>query len=356
MNSVPFTKNKTYNVFIRWILIPFSLVLFWLSFSIISVSYNNFTVLQYPHYFDSNNTFTNKRLLKGVKIVGQFKAKENNLGIVSVKFGNVTKTEYDSEDILIFRIKEKFSNTWIYENTYRSGLASANSYLPIGFNKIPDSKGKTYIFELESLKGNTNNSLVLSGSNPIYVTKYQLSKTEILGSLSQGISFLLKKIQTLFINIDLLLSTFIFASPLCIYIFYQFAINTNNRTFIKFNEIYHRKISSIYRGEGKSNGHDGIPVLLLCSILLVSFMSLIRVSNSGLQLLGIGIWVLSIYRLKLNSVLTYLLSFILICISTITVFINSNLTIDNSSTMAYFLLCIAIIQDIIEYTVVHIKT
>ena len=99
--------NLISNKIIKWIIIPCILLLLWFSLSLTYSSYKSFTVLQYPQNQDKNNTFFEKKLLKGQKLIGKFEAKENNLGIVAVKFGNVPRVEFEKEDTIVFRIKEE---------------------------------------------------------------------------------------------------------------------------------------------------------------------------------------------------------------------------------------------------------
>src|SRR6476646_8964957 len=100
-------------IVVNWIVIPAFLLLFWAILSLMYSSYKSFTVLQYAHYQDNRNDFFNKRLLRGKMLTGDFYAKENHLGIVAIRMGDIPKVGFENEDILTFRIKEKNTQKWL---------------------------------------------------------------------------------------------------------------------------------------------------------------------------------------------------------------------------------------------------
>ena len=117
--------------------------------------------------------------LEGEKLQGEFIATNDFLGQVSVRFYNFQRINPDS---VIFRIKEKGSDRWFYENTYKTNQFQPNQLFPFGFPLINDSKGKTYIFEVESLDGLPEHSIGLSRVKPLGAVLYQYPKSYLLSS------------------------------------------------------------------------------------------------------------------------------------------------------------------------------
>jgi len=74
--------------------------------------------------------FKNKELLKGEKLIGEFKTKNDRLGIVSVLFNTHNKI---NDDYLQFSIKEKDGVDWYYSNKYKVDQFQNNQYFPFGF-------------------------------------------------------------------------------------------------------------------------------------------------------------------------------------------------------------------------------
>lgn len=342
---------------IKWIILPIFFVSLWLFFSLFFSSDASFTVLQTSHVESNQNHFFNRRLLKGQIVSGTFTAKENYLGIVSVKFTKTRTVEYLDEDILIFRLKEQGNSSWIYENTYRSGLAKADEYIPFGFVPLVDSKNKTYIFELESLRGNDTNALILGGDNPIYVTKYQFPKNEIFNNPRSILDFFVKKTFTLLSNFDLVLSSLLYLLPFIFYITWISLGNTYVLYFLKKlhknkkYKLWTQRISNqIYRSDidGIHNHAMGIVYIPFIIMLMIWYIAFVTESISAITIGLAGLWVIAIYKLDLNSTLSYVLAFLLVMLSVLSIYGNWMLSVDSSSSLSYFLMIIGIIQDILE--------
>lgn len=213
------SKNKWW---IRFILIPFVLFCVWvaLTFWYIVIFDQSALVLSYNHPTSDFTQITYNRLLKGQKLAGEFVAKDNNLGIVAIRFKSFERIPYNQEDTLIFRLKQKGQKGWYYQNQYRSGLTFDVPFLPFGFPIIPDSKGRTYDFELESLHGNNINGVALSTRQPFLVTKYKADKKVLLKNPRAFLMFIFKKIFNSFDTIDISYSSFLFALPFIFYMIY----------------------------------------------------------------------------------------------------------------------------------------
>lgn len=189
----------------KLILIPFLLLLVWIFLTLLNVMTfdTSISIWSFNHPSSSFSQISFDKLNKGDKIAGEFKAKDKNLGIVGIRFQTYIKPPYLLEDEIFFRIKEKDSKDWYYENIYRNGLVYEVPFFPFGFPQVNDSKGKTYYFEIISTKGNNNNSVSVSSRFPTLVTKYKYSKEELLDDKKLLVSFLANKIYNSMLNPDI---------------------------------------------------------------------------------------------------------------------------------------------------------
>jgi len=140
----------------------------------------------------SNSSILNTKkldLTKGVVAKGSFIAKENYLGIINVRFDS----KKNNNDQIIFRIKEKGSSRWYYEQSYHAVQFVKLPLFPIGFPIIKDSQGKTYDIEIYTKKGKIN-SVSLDPTYPGIVLKYFIPKAELLRNPIVLFNFILNKI------------------------------------------------------------------------------------------------------------------------------------------------------------------
>lgn len=159
-----------------------------------------------PVSVDVKKTFSPERktdeldihLLKGEKVTGKFKTKENNFGILLVKFAKLSAIVTDK---IIFRIKVDGEESWHYENTYEAKQFQDNEYFTFGFSPIANSKNKTYVFEIESLAGAYGNGIgvILDKPQPALVYKYS---AEDMKNYKTLLSFIFKKFAYTFEGID----------------------------------------------------------------------------------------------------------------------------------------------------------
>lgn len=225
-------KNKKYLPKKKWIrygLIPVVLFALWilLTYWYIVIFDQSFLVISYSNPIKTIVQSLHGRLFKGDKLTGEFKAVDNNLGIVAIRLQTYQRVQYKDEDLLRFRIKEKGASQWYYENNYRSGFVYDMPFLPFGFPIISTSQGKTYIFELESLKGDPTNSVSLSTRQPVLMTKYQANKSSLVKDPKNLIIFAFKKFVYSFATIDIIYSSFVFLIPLLFYLYWAAPMKVN---------------------------------------------------------------------------------------------------------------------------------
>lgn len=104
------------------------------------------SVLVQKHNKNQLISWQRTEILKEQKISGEFKASEDNLGILAFRF--VNPYGGGNSDKLIFRLKEKGKENWHYENTYATDQFQSDTLFPLGFPPISSSHGKTYYFEI----------------------------------------------------------------------------------------------------------------------------------------------------------------------------------------------------------------
>lgn len=283
-------KYKKFQNLLFYLLVPVLLVSFWLFASLFFVKQTSFSVIDYAHSAKDIREFPSGKILKGKKIKGTFIARENNLGIVKIRFSDFIQQNYNAEDILAFRIKEEGDTSWRYFNNYRSGLLQGGLLLPFGFPKIADSQGKKYYFEVESLLGNGENSVQFHPGNNVLFTSYQYNKEDILKSKKSIISYFIKKFISSYTNLDFILSSTLFILPLFYFIVFV--------VFLKFK----KKL-------GNANNVSFI-VLSGVAIDILSF----RIEYLGIVLCLLGVWIAGILYYKISARTTLLISFTLIII------------------------------------------
>lgn len=157
---------------------------------------------------------TFNKLLKGDKITGRFTVLQNYLGQLSIRFYN-----YDRKinDEVVFRIKNINSNSWYYEHTYETNQFLPNDLFPFGFPVIPDSKGKTYLFEIESVKGKPDDSVTLSRMQPLVTLSFQYPKLLIIKDKNVLLEFLSNKIKYTKEDRDFIISFLIYVNSIFIF-------------------------------------------------------------------------------------------------------------------------------------------
>ena len=157
-------------------------------------------------------------LLKRKVIVDSFVAAANNLGTIVLAFDTHNKS---IEDKIVFKLKEAKDKSWYYQATYNANQIQNNVPFPFGFPVINNSKGKNYVFEIESSRGSFDNSLAINKNNNYY-SKYKYSKKVILGNIKIFSEFMPLKIKSKIVTIaysEVALIFFSSVMPLFLYLF-----------------------------------------------------------------------------------------------------------------------------------------
>lgn len=219
---------------------------------------------------DEFRNINNKELLKGEKIAGEFEAKNNNLGIISILFNTHNRI---NDDYLQFKIKEKGDTQWYYDNKYKVDQFQNNQYFPFGFPEINSSKGKTYQIVIESLNGVNGNSVQAVINKP-FLSKYSFPKTYLLQNKKEIPMFIFNKIVSFFGHISLNVYLFVLLFYLLtIYLLRLININKLPDHFRKIVKFFVKIGKLFFIGIRKSK--LTIPILIVVCVLGLFIVNLL---------------------------------------------------------------------------------
>lgn len=307
---------------IRLFVIPVLLFIFWVSFSLLFSTHDGiFTLI---HNYNNTSIIQSPpgKLLKGESIIGKFRATENNLGILSVQFVIPQQVAYEDQDILIFKIKEKDTSTWWYQNAYKAGGIYGLPLYPFGFPVIHDSKGKTFVFSLTSLHGNNINAVQLSSDNPVLVSKYVFTKRDLLANKKELIQFIINKFINAFTDINFLNASVTFALPLIFYLFWIGIVS---------------KIRA-----------DRYTFLLIIPLLILLLLSMRVDTTGGFFFVIIGFWIILIKAYRIESSMSFLFALLFFVFTFIAIFFGYQGLGGRLSNWTYVFLIIGAVQSLRE--------
>lgn len=183
-------KNKI----IKWVIVPGVLILLWISLSFIYIINSDFspTTISFNHQAEGTSNQNYSELQGGSILRGNFKAKDNFLGIISIEF---KRGNYPIHDQILFRIRELGSEEWLVENTYDARQFHYINKFPLGFPIIENSKNKIYEFEMISKFGTTDRGVSINTLNPVVVSKYKYDVGYLLSEPTKMIQFLSNKLN-----------------------------------------------------------------------------------------------------------------------------------------------------------------
>ena len=136
-------------------------------------------------------------LLAHQYIEGKFTADKDDMGILAVRFYNFRKISTDSVE---FRMKQVGQKTWFYEAQYKVDQFQPNEEFTFGFPIQQHSRDKTYVFQVESLRGKHQNAIGLSKIEPVFTAKYKYTKEYFIKNKQFILSFIWEKAVSIFSN------------------------------------------------------------------------------------------------------------------------------------------------------------
>lgn len=316
-------NNNLFKKIILWAIVPLFLLGFWLFMSLFFAS--NYSLSVFVSGYSSKNiqNFKTDEFLKGQSITGEFRARENNLGIVAVRFFNFNRI---SKDSVIFEIKQKDQEKWFYENKYKVNQFLPNELFTFGFPIIPDSKNKEYLFRITSVMGEKGDAIGLSNLEPFFVTEFQFTKSELFSNKLQIPTFFVKKIFYSFSDINFAVSSLIYILPLILYLIWL---------ILRKNLLKTQNYLLVY-------------VFLLGTLIFILFMEDI---NRTSEVVLIILWIFLVAFYRFESSVSFLMAIIFLSATPILMLINQSLIAENAAIWAYFFLVIGTIEAIAEHTI-----
>lgn len=334
------------------------LILLWLFLTLIYIfNYNLSTsIISYSHPKESFYNYENKKIHKGDVVIGEIVAQEDNMGILSIGFNNSYPVPFNQEDILVFRIKEKGAARWYYENEYRSGVINEVPFFPFGFPLIKDSGGKTFIFEIESLKGNDNNAVSIKNLEPVIVSRYQIEKQDLLGNNLNLINFFIRKIVVSFTNNDVLFFSIVYALPVVLYLLS--IVPTCRKIILYSAEVVNKCLFSLLIKLGVLNpkskkSSSRIKTVKLYINLVIAFATLTSIFiigpiNEFAIIVLILLWIFVEKLAGKDYRQTYFVGLFFLTITPLILIFNFNEIAEKSAVWAFMFFVIGTIQRILE--------
>jgi len=347
-----FSKNK----FIKFIIVPLILLVLWFGLTFLYIIHLD-TAFSLLSYNLPKTDFTHLpigKLQKGNFVSGKFTAREDNLGILSLRFETFFRPAYKNEDSLLFQIKEKNAEGWYYENKYRDGMIYELPFFPFGFPIIPDSRGKIYEFKITSLKGDEYNSVAISNRWQNIAAKYKFNKNEILQSNNSFLQFSFKKFTSSFESIDVLFSSFVYLLPL---LFYLMLLSPLGKYFEKPISFIGQKFSSFSESaffkfllpSSKASQRFSIvifDVILLGAVLIDGLY--LRLGNDFVYLLVPILWIFVQRYFRFTSRKTFIVGISMLLFPPVFLQFNLGQIAENMAVWAYLFLVAGTIQILLE--------
>ncbi len=158
----------------------------------------------------SGDSKDSAQLIAGTVLRGEFIALHDNLGTVRFRFTTFGRL---NEDSIQFRMKEKGKSEWDVINSYTTNAFVNGGMYPFGFPIVPNSKGKTYQFEIRSQKGSVGNAVGISTEYNPMATQYIYSREFLMGNIADFRNFIAEKIDSLLADASFQLYILIFIIP-----------------------------------------------------------------------------------------------------------------------------------------------
>lgn len=322
---------------VKWGLIPIILLSIWAVLTVVYVKKTSgLNILTYKYHKNEFKPFKSSRILKGEILRAEIKSKAKNLGIISVRFNNF---DHISDDIMIYRVREKGQKNWYYQNQHSVGQFQPHGLFTFGFPLIPYSEGKVYQFELESKKGTPKESVALSILEPVLVTKHEYGREALMTNKDLLREFIFRKIDNLITDTDFIVSSLIYILPLLFYVL----------TFIFFEKpgkFLNRKVSYFQKEQTRLKGQFKlVSIPLLFTILDVVFVSQI---NHTILIVITSVWIFILINFKLDSRISFVASLFFLGLSPFLLIVHLEAFAEKAALWAYMFLLVGTVHQIGE--------
>jgi hypothetical protein len=166
----------------------------WLSLWFYEEAY--ITTVQVHHEKQLSKEFFEGPLVRGEVLRGEVVAAYNNFGTLRLRVRTYNRVNFNR---IHFLLREKGDSDWEVQNTYIVDRFVDKLLYGFGFPPIPDSKGKTYEFELSTEDGTPDNSIGFYGGYHPLASQYVFERDTLLAD-PQMLIFFLRAKSLSFIN------------------------------------------------------------------------------------------------------------------------------------------------------------
>lgn len=171
--------------------LPLFFFKYWVDTDINGIVFKNNLHLSDLHQrVEIDSDIVGEKLVSGLEFKQDFRAQFNNLGQVQLQINNYERINSGK---LKFRIREKTTSDWYYQNEYDTTGMDVNQYYPFGFAPIQDSGGRTYEISLISTSEDKSNAVSVAQGHFTLVYQYQLS--DFKSNISYIPNFILNKLS-----------------------------------------------------------------------------------------------------------------------------------------------------------------
>lgn len=219
-------------------------------------------------YFHNDKAYLSKitgPLLQGMTMRGEIIAAEDNFGSLKLKTKTFNRMDTDT---IVFRMREKGTQAWIVENTYATDRFPNGLLYPFGFPIIPDSKGKTYEFEVFSKFGTEDNAIGLEKGHHAVASNYVFSKKDIFKNVQTLVPFAKEKIVNLVSTFEFDLFVFMFMIP---FFYYMTYVCCKNKASFKKTGIFFCLLMYFLYVYLPITMNSNTILFVFASVLLISF-------------------------------------------------------------------------------------
>ena len=276
----------------------------------------------------SHNETADKVISKNNIISGKFKASDNYLGIISVRF-NKENLSGDS----VFQIKDVLEEDWYHTATISAVQYTTLPFYSFGFPIIEKSKDQIYQFQIKLFSG--NGGLSLSKQAPVLVTNYAYPKEILLKNPSLLIEFIRNKVGYYLIDrnswkVFLLYSLLLIFYILYFLIFHKF-ISSENKLFAE------KFIKNLMK-----------PSIIIPIILMAVDIFIVRKYSDNVTSFLTLLWIIAIITYRMDARISFGLALIFLTFCPFLLSVPMDWIAEKSAIWAYMMLVVGTFQSVID--------
>jgi len=309
---------------IRFIVIP--LVLFFLCILLTLLFFFNSDIN--PN-ISSHNEPSSQISQKNGTISGKFKASDDYLGILSIRFDNKESLNGNSH----FRIKNILEDDWYHTATISASQYNTLPFYAFGFPVIEKSKNNTYIFQVKLISG--NGGLSVSKEEPVLVSSHVYPKDVLLNDYSLLANFMQNKISYYIDTPESWKVMAVYSMPLIAYLLY-FLFERRIQTFTLVRAVK-EKLSFILK-----------PSILFIFLCIGIDIFVTRQSSDGVISILTALWLIGAVAYKLEARYSFGVALVFLTFCPFLLTANMDWVAEKSAIWAYMMLVSGTIQSIFE--------